>query len=65
MLKMSQDSCNDLVDYKTNVITLVDSENEGLKKLAFHSGGRYIHIDEDALYQYTKDGNKTITKFKK
>lgn len=60
---MSQDRCNETVKYKTNVITLVDSENEGLKKLALHSEGRYIHIEEDALYQYTKDGNKKVTKF--
>jgi len=38
--------------YKTNAITLVDSENPGLKKLCLDTGGKYIYINDTEIRKY-------------
>lgn len=41
--------------YKTNAITLIDSENPGLKDLCIGTGGKYIYINDEEIRKYSKN----------
>lgn len=49
-------------EYKTNAITLVDSENEGLKKLSIETKGKYVYINHQETRMYSEGGGKQILK---
>jgi hypothetical protein len=51
-------------EYKTNTITLMDRINKDLKKLCLKTGGKYIHLDDEGMQEFTKNGTK-IRKFKR
>lgn len=40
--------------YKTNAITLVDAENEELKKLCIQNNGKYVHVGYQGMKSYDK-----------
>lgn len=44
-------------NYKTNAITLVDCENEGLKKLCFETKGKYVYISHSETRMYDSGGS--------
>jgi hypothetical protein len=59
-----QDRVDLSFEYKTNTITLMDRINEDLKRLCLKTGGKYIHIDDEGLQEFTKNESKT-RKFKR
>ncbi len=42
--------------YKTNTITLMDSENDGLKKLCLETKGKYVYINTSETRMYSEGG---------
>lgn len=59
-----QDSVESSFKYKTNTITLLDRINKDLKKLCLDTGGKYIHIDDEGLQEFTRNDTK-IRRFKR
>lgn len=48
--------------YKTNAITLVDSENDELKKLCLETKGKYVYVNKQETRMYSEGGGKQILK---
>lgn len=48
--------------YKTNAITLVDSENDELKKLCLETKGKYVYINKKETRLYSENGGNQILK---
>lgn len=59
---MGQDSVNtNQFEYKTNAITLVDHENDQLKKLCIDTKGKYVYVTRKETVMYSEgNGKQTI-----